>query len=63
MFKKNRSKIFKEKTKEELDEHYNNIQLEKGDLLAMLIAALIVFLPVVVIISLIYVFIASMFIM
>jgi len=34
------------KTKEELDEHYNNIELEKGDFLAMCIAAFITFIPV-----------------
>ncbi|MCL2628178.1 MAG: hypothetical protein FWD44_05745 [Oscillospiraceae bacterium] len=37
---------FKRKTKEELDEHYDKIELEKGDFLAMVIAALITFLPV-----------------
>ena len=42
----------KKKTKEELDEHYNKmeeVELEKGDFLAMVIAALITFLPVVII--------------
>jgi uncharacterized protein HemY len=39
----------KEKTKEELDEHYKNIELEKGDFAAMVIAALITFLPVLII--------------
>jgi hypothetical protein len=39
----------KKKTKEELDEHYKNVELEKGDFLAMLIAALITFLPVLII--------------
>jgi len=39
----------KEKTKEELDEHYKNIELEKGDFLAMVIAAIITFLPVLII--------------
>ena len=39
----------KKKTKEELDEHYNSIELEKGDFLAMCIAAFITFLPVVII--------------
>ena len=44
--------VFRKKTKEELDEHYNKIEeveLEKGDFLAMVIAALITFLPVVII--------------
>jgi len=36
----------KEKTKEELDEHYNSIELEKGDFFAMVIAAFITFFPV-----------------
>ena len=39
----------KEKTKEELDEHYKNVELEKGDFLAMVIAAFITFFPVLVI--------------
>jgi len=39
----------KTKTKEELDEHYKNIELEKGDFLAMVIAAFITFLPVLII--------------
>ena len=39
----------KEKTKEELDEHYKNIELEKGDYPAMLIAAFITFFPVLII--------------
>ena len=37
------------KTEEELDEHYKNIKLEKGDFLAMVIAAFITFLPVLII--------------
>jgi len=37
---------FVKKTKEELDEHYDKIELEKGDFLAMVIAAFITFLPV-----------------
>ena len=39
----------KKKTKEELDEHYNNIELEKGDFPAMVIAAIITFLPVLIV--------------
>jgi len=39
--------VFKnKKTQEELDEHYNNLELEKGDYPAMVIAALLTFLPV-----------------
>ena len=45
--------IGKKKTKEELDEHYDKIELEKGDFLAMVIAALITFLPVLIIAMLI----------
>ena len=39
----------KEKTKEELDEHYKNVELEKGDFLAMVIAAFITFFPILII--------------
>ena len=39
----------KPKTKEELDEHYKGMDLEKGDFTAMLIAAIITFLPVAII--------------
>ena len=42
--------LSKNKTKEELDEHYDNIELEKGDFLAMVIAALVVYLPVLIIV-------------
>jgi len=45
-----KSLLSKKKTKEELDEHYDNIELEKGDFPAMVIAALITFLPVLLII-------------
>ena len=41
-----RNRLPKNKTKEELDEHYKNVELEKGDFLAMVIAAFITFLPV-----------------
>jgi hypothetical protein len=40
----------KQKTKEELDEHYDKIELEKGDFLAMVIAAFITFVPVLIIV-------------
>ena len=50
MFEKLKSKIAKPKTKEELDEYYDNLELEKGDIPAMLIAALITFVPVILII-------------
>jgi hypothetical protein len=38
--------LAKDKTPEELEEHYKGMELEKGDLPAMLIAAIITFLPV-----------------
>lgn len=41
------------KTKEELDAHYKKMNLEKGDLLAMMIAAFITFVPVLLFIALI----------
>ncbi|MCL2046540.1 MAG: hypothetical protein FWG88_09180 [Oscillospiraceae bacterium] len=41
-----KSLLPKSKTKIELDEHYDKIQLEKGDFPAMVIAALITFLPI-----------------
>jgi len=44
----------KKKTKEELDAHYDKmeeVELEKGDFLAMVIAAFITFLPVLLIAS------------
>ncbi len=62
MFKKLRPNLFKEKTKQELDEHYENLELERGDLLAMLIAAFITFAPLIVVISLVYIIIAFIFI-
>jgi hypothetical protein len=44
-----RKRLPKDKTKEELDKHYEGLELEKGDFLAMIIAAVITFLPVVLI--------------
>ena len=44
-----KSRLPKKKTKEELDNHFDEIELEKGDLPAMIIAALITFLPVLII--------------
>ena len=41
--------LAKDKSKEELDEHYKDIELEKGDFTAMVIAAIVTFLPVLVI--------------
>jgi uncharacterized membrane protein YdjX (TVP38/TMEM64 family) len=44
-----KSLLSKNKTPEELKEHYDSIELEKGDFLAMVIAAFITFLPVLII--------------
>lgn len=47
----------KEKTKRELDEHYREmekLELEKGDLPAMILGALIAFAPLLVILALIF---------
>ncbi len=49
------------KSQKELDEHYNNMDLEKGDLTAMIIAAVLTFSPLIIILSLIYVGIAFLF--
>jgi len=43
------ARLPKKKTREELDEHYKNIELEKGDLPAMIIAAFITFFPVLIV--------------
>ena len=39
----------KQKPKEELDEHYEKLELEKGDVPAMIIAAFLTFLPVLIV--------------
>ena len=44
----------KKKTKEQLDEHYEKIELEKGDFLAMVIAAFITFIPVLIIVLVVF---------
>jgi len=49
MFSRFSERMPKRKTKEELDEHYENVKLEKGDFLAMVIAAFITFFPVVIV--------------
>ncbi len=61
LFDKFNYKFLKEKSKKELDEHYDNIKLEKGDLPAMLIAAFITFMPLVITITLIYIGVAYLF--
>ena len=45
-----KSLLVRNKTPEQLKEHYDNIELEKGDFLAMVIAAFITFLPVLIIV-------------
>ena len=50
-----RSLLPKEKTPEELEEHYNKMEdLEKKDYIAMLIAAFITFMPIVIIALLVF---------
>ncbi|MDR2599172.1 MAG: hypothetical protein LBC73_02745 [Oscillospiraceae bacterium] len=49
IFSKLKESLGRKKTKEELDAHYDSIELEKGDFPAMVIAALITFVPVVII--------------
>ena len=44
----------KEKSKEELDEHYDKMDLEKSDFPAMLIAAFLTFAPVILIIFIVF---------
>jgi hypothetical protein len=44
----------KQKTKKELDEHYDKVELEKGDFLAMVIAAFITFIPVLIIVMVVF---------
>ncbi len=61
MFKKLKPDLFRDKTKEELDEHYNKTQLEKGDLTAMIIAAFLTFAPIIIGVSLVYIVIAFLF--
>ena len=52
MLERWKKRLPKEKTPEELDRHYEQMEqlnLEKGDKLAMFLAALITFLPVILI--------------
>ncbi len=58
---KYKSALPKNKSKKELDEHYEKMDLEKGDYTAMLIAALITFGPFILFISLVYIGIAMLF--
>ena len=41
------------KTKEELDAHYKDMDLEKGDLLAMIAAGFIAFAPLLLVVALV----------
>ena len=51
--KRIRDMLPKNKSKDELDEHYKNVKLEKGDFWAMVIAAFITFIPVLIIVMVI----------
>jgi len=51
----------RKKTKEELDKHYEKIELEKGDFLAMVIAGIITFLPVLIVFLLLFYGLAWLF--
>ncbi len=58
---KYRSLLPKEKGKKELDRHYDDMELEKGDMPAMLLAALITFGPVVLAVVLVFIGVAKLF--
>lgn len=49
------------KTKEELDAHYEQMDLEKGDMLAMILAGFITFVPVLLGIALVLLLILNFF--
>ncbi len=61
MFKKLKPKLFKEKSEEELAKHYESLELEKGDLKAMIIAGFIVFMPLLLVLIGILILIAKLF--
>ncbi len=61
MFKKLKPDLFKEKSKEELDKHFDSLELEKNDFKAMVIAAFIVFMPILLLLIGLLVFIAKLF--
>jgi len=44
----------RKKSKEELDKHYESIELEKGDFLAMVIAGIITFLPILIVVLVVF---------
>ena len=45
-FSRMKALLGRNKTQKELDDHFNHIELEKGDFKAMVIAAFITFFPV-----------------
>ncbi len=61
MFKKLKPNLFKEKSEEELTKHFESLELEKGDLKAMIIAALLVFMPILFLLIGLLILIASLF--
>ncbi len=61
IFDRFREDMPKQKSEEELKKRFDEIKLEKWDLPAMLIAALITFGPLVLGISLVYIIIAKFF--
>ncbi len=58
-----KNKLPKQKSKAELDEHYEGLELEKGDFTAMVIAAFITFMPVILFITAIIIGIAYLFLL
>jgi len=51
----------RKKSKEELNKHYEEVELEKGDFLAMVIAGIITFLPVLLVASALFYGLAWLF--
>jgi len=51
----------RKKSKEELSKHYEEVELEKGDFLAMVIAGIITFLPVLIVASALFYGLAWLF--
>ncbi len=56
-----RSHLPKEKTNQELEDRFEQVELEKGDLLAMIIAAFLTFAPIIFAITLIVLLISLFF--
>ncbi len=61
MFKKLKPNLFKEKKKDELDKHYDSLELEKGDFTALVIAAFITFMPIALLIAGAFFLVAKLF--